>query len=209
MRGFFLAVATASLVSGTVYAGPPQTPKKPVTDEYHGVKVTDDYRWLEDWADPGVQKWSEAQNSYARSILDRLPAVEAIRKRVTDLRGAPQPDYGSLAFSGGMLFAMKNQPPRQQPLLVVLKPGGESGVDLSSEKVVVDPNQIDREGHTSMDFYVPSLDGRLVAVSMSEGGSESGTVSVFETATGKRLSDSVPRVNGGTAGGSVAWNSDG
>src|SRR5262249_35010280 len=65
------------------------------------------------------------------------------------------------------------------------------------------------KGTTTIDFYVPSLDGKRVAVSLSEGGSEEGTVYVYETATGKKLSDVIPRVNGGTAGGSVAWDAAG
>lgn len=70
-------------------------------------------------------------------------------------------------------------------------------------------NEMDPEGTTSIDFYVPSHDGKLVAVSLSEKGSEIGTVYIFEVATGNRLSDIIPRVNGPTAGGDVAWNIDG
>ena len=64
-------------------------------------------------------------------------------------------------------------------------------------------------GSTEIDFYVPSLDGKLVAVSLSQNGSEDGTAHVFEVATGKELSDSVPRVNFATAGGSLDRNRDG
>jgi hypothetical protein len=53
-------------------AQPPPTPKRPVTDTYHGVQVTDDYRWLEDFSDPAVRSWSEPQNAYARKYLDGL-----------------------------------------------------------------------------------------------------------------------------------------
>jgi prolyl oligopeptidase len=138
-------------------------------------------------------------------VLDSLPGVEAIRKRVAELRGAPTSDYASLVYRGGQLFALKTQPPKQQPMVVVMK----SADDVANERIVIDPNAIDAKGSTSIDFFVPSLDGKLVAVSLSEGGSESGTVHIFETATGKKLGDVIPRVNGGTAGGSVAWNGDG
>ncbi len=72
--------------------------------------------------------------------------------------------------------------------------------------MIVDPNVRNPKGTTAIDFYVPSPDGRLVAVSMSEGGTESGDVHVFETDTGRERPDQVQRVNGGTAGGSVAWS---
>src|SRR5215510_11092719 len=56
----------------------PQTPKKPVIDRYHGIAVTDDYQWLENWDDPAVRQWSDAQNRRARSVLDALPVREPI-----------------------------------------------------------------------------------------------------------------------------------
>jgi prolyl oligopeptidase len=68
---------------------------------------------------------------------------------------------------------------------------------------------IDPSGKTTIDFFVPSLDGSKVAVSMSKAGSENGTVYVFDSRNGERLPDEVPRVNGGTAGGGVAWNAAG
>jgi prolyl oligopeptidase len=68
---------------------------------------------------------------------------------------------------------------------------------------------VDSTGRTSIDFYVPSPDGKYVAVSLSKGGSESGDLNIYETVTGKHLADVIQRVNGGTAGGGVAWNADG
>jgi len=59
-----------------------------------------------------------------------------------------------------------------------------------------------------VDFYVPSLDGKLVAVALSENGSEDSAAHVFEVATGKELRDRVPRVNFATAGGSIEWKAD-
>ena len=104
----------------------------------------------------------------------------------------------------GVLFALKAQPPAEQPMLVTLK----SADQPDSERVVVDPNKLDPTGGTSMDFYVPSTDAKYVAVSLAKGGSESGDVHVYEVATGKEIGAPIPRVNGGTAGGSVAWNAD-
>jgi prolyl oligopeptidase len=183
----------------------PKTPEKPVTDEYHGTKVSDPYRWLENGADAEVKKWTEAQSRYARAFLDQLPGLDAIRKRLKDLNGATSPDYLSLQERGGKLFALKSQPPKNQPFLITLA----SADKPDTEQIIIDPNRLNPKGTTAIDFYVPSLDGRLVAVSLSEGGTEDGTVHVYEVATGKELMDVIPRVNGGTAGGSVAWNADG
>jgi prolyl oligopeptidase len=178
------------------------TQKKPVTDVYHGMKVVDDYRWLENVNDPAVRAWSDAQNGEARSYLDALPMRASIYERVKQLRSDPSPRYFALEYRHNVLFAIKRQPPKQQPFLVTLQSPDARG----SEHVVVDPNQLDAKGTTAIDFYVPSTDGKYVAVSMSHGGSESGDVYIYEVASGKPLPDVIPRVNGGTAGGGLAWN---
>ncbi len=167
--------------------------------------MIDDYRWLEDQNDPAVRQWVDEQNRYTRSIVDRIPAREQIHARLKELYRDTSPDYLNLRYCGGVLFALKWQPPKNQRFLVVL-----GSLDApSSERTIVDPNQLDSRGTTSIDFYVPSLDGRLVAISLSTGGSEEGTVHVYEVESGRELSDFVPRVNYPTGGGSVAWNGDG
>ena len=183
----------------------PKTPRRPVIDEYHGVKVVDDYRWLEDPNDPAVLQWVVEQNRYTRSVLDRIPVREQVHARLRKLYDDTSPDYLSLQYRQGVFFALKWAPPKNQRFLVTLR----TVDDASSERTVVDPNKLDPRGATSIDFYVPSLDGRLVAISLSRGGSEEGTVHVYEVATGRELTDFIPRVNYPTGGGSVAWNEDG
>ena len=84
-----------------------------------------------------------------------------------------------------------------------------SAEDLKSEKIVLDPNVLDSKGTTAIDWFVPSLDGKYVAVSLSKGGSEDGTLHFYETATGTALPDTIVHVQYPTAGGSAAWNADG
>ena len=175
-----------------------------MTDTYHGVTVIDSYRWLERDADPEVKAWSAAQNRYARAFLDAQPMRAALQSQLAKLYGSSSSLYTALRYRSGVLFALKSQPPKEQPLLVWMK----SADDPAAEKVVVDPNQIDAKGGTEIDFYEPSHNGKLVAVSLSQGGSESGDVHVYDASTGKPLADVVPHVNNGTAGGSVAWKQD-
>jgi prolyl oligopeptidase len=184
---------------------PTPTPKKSVRDTYHGVEVSEDYRWLEKADDPAVTKWTEEQNKYTRAVLDRSPALQPLRKRLKELMTAPAPGYTGLQLRGKTLFALKSQPPKEQPFLVTLPSADEP----DAAKVLLDPNALDAKGKTAIDFYVPSRDGSLVAVSLSEGGSEEGTLYVYETATGKKRADVIPRVQFPTAGGDVAWNADG
>ena len=182
----------------------PSTLKTPVTDEYHGVKVIDDYRWLEPASSPEVREWTAQQNAHARAFLDPLPMRAAIVESLNRLYKTESIAFNALAYRAGVLFAIETQPPKLQSFLVTLASPDDSG----SARAIVDPNMLDPSGSTSIDFYVPSLDGKLVAVSLSKGGSEEGSVSVFEVATGKKLPETIARVNGATAGGSVAWNGD-
>ncbi len=181
------------------------TPKKPAVQTYGSATFTDNYQWLENAGDPEVQAWVAEQNKATRTLLDAVPARAKIAERLTSILKAPRRGYFAVTERAGKIFAMKSAPPREQALLVVF----DSPSNAASERVVYDPNAADAKGATSIDFYVPSLDAKRVAISLSLHGSESGSVHVFDTATGKELGDVVPRVNFATAGGSVAWNAGG
>ncbi len=211
---FVLGLALAATLAAPAMAATGKAParekyppaaKHPVTDRYFHTTVQDDYRWMEDWSDSATKAWVQAENVYTRNILDNIPSRPEIRDRIAQLTEDIAPHYYGLRHRGETIFAMKDQPPNNQPMLVALT----SLDDLSSERVIVDPNRIDSTGATSIDFYEPSLDGTRVAVSLSRGGTESGDVHLYEVADGHELADVLPRVNGGTAGGDVAWTADG
>jgi len=197
--------AVALLLATTAFAAPPATPKKPVTDTHHGVNVVDDYRWLEDWDAKEVKAWSEAQNTHAREVLDKLPGADALRQKLTTIMAAKTTSHSSLAVRGGKVFALRRQPPKEQPFLVVL-PAADKPDDA---KVLLDPTELDKKGGTAIDWFVPSPDGKLVAVSLSKGGSEAGDVHLYDAETGKPTGEVIPRVNNGTAGGGLVWAADG
>ena len=205
MRKLTLLLTVAILISGCSKSKAPKTAIKPVTDEYHGTKVVDNYRWLEDWGDESVKLWSDTQNTYARGILDNLPSVEAIRARVKEINDATSISYSSLWWRENTLFAMKHDPAKEQPVLVSMRSVDEPG----TEKIILDLNELDPSGATSIDWFKPSPNGRLLAASLSIGGSESGDVHIYETGTGKKLDEIIERVNGGTAGGDMCWTPDG
>jgi prolyl oligopeptidase len=196
---------TVSCSRSSSLAGVPETRTSPVTDSYHSTEVVDDYRWLEDWDDPETQAWSSAQNELARSYLDQLPSVPEIRTRVTELMDLLPVRYNRLSWKAGRLFAIKTDPLMEQPILVVMS----SPDHPEEERVVLDPNQIDSAGTTSIDWFQASPDGSLVAVSLSVGGSEIGNVHFYEVDNGTPTDVVIPRVNGGTAGGDLCWTADG
>src|SRR4051812_44260700 len=180
------------------------TPRKPVTDIFHGVEVVDEYRWLEDESSEATRKWTAEQDARTRAYLEALPFRGAIRRRCEEILGVESTRYDGLSLGGSTYFALKTQPPHQQPFLVAL----DRLDDTAGERVLVDPNAVDDSGATTIDWYHPSPDGSRVAVSLSEHGTEDGTVYVHDVATGEIVDGPLPHVNSGTAGGSLAWRAD-
>lgn len=184
--------------------GPPIAAVRPVTDTYHGEEVVDPYQWLERPDDAAVRAWSDGQNAYARRILDAEPNRDAIRARIEQILTAPTRSHRNLVARGSKIFAIETRPPREQPMLVVM-----DSVDAPDDaRILVDPQALDAEGHTAIDWFEPSNNGRLVAVSLSQGGSERGDVHVYDVTSGEEVHETVAHVHNGTAGGDLAWLPD-
>jgi len=182
----------------------PQAPKRPISDVFHGVTVVDDYRWLEEDNAAEVKAWVAAQNALTRRYLDGIAQRADITRRISLLLGSRSATRSDMRYRGGRVFALKRAPPKNQPALVVLP----LSLDVSQERVILDPTRIDPSGRTTIDFFTPSFDGRLVAVSLSKDGSEDGTAYVYEVASGRRLPDAIARVTFPTGGGSIEWAAD-
>ena len=211
MRPFVPALAACALAltlfAVTAPAQPleyPEASRKPATDIYHGIQVAEDYRWLEDGRDPAVRDWSLKQLEVTRAYLDSVPSRPKLKARFAELYRTSPVRYSRFAQRGAF-FAMKRQPPKNQPMLVMMKAAG----DVASERILIDPNTLNAKGNTAIDWFEPSLDGRYVAVALSENGSEDGSAHVVDTRTGKHLADVVPRVQYPTGGGSIAWDAKG
>ncbi len=96
---------------------PPVAEIKPIIDMYHGTKVLDNYRWLEDGNSPETKKWVEGENAYTRGMLDRLAGRTAIHKRLTELLS-----IGSITppvIAGHHYFYTKREGMQNQPMLYV------------------------------------------------------------------------------------------
>jgi prolyl oligopeptidase len=206
-KAFFLGGLCVSLaLLGLVEArdtGAPPTRIAPVTDVYHGVSVEDPYRWLENGNDAEVLAWTSAQTRRTRAYLDALPYREALGARLMALTSQTSPSYADLKAGGARLFARYIDPAKQQPMLAVM------ASDASQPRVFLDPNAMDPTGGTAIDWYVPSLDGQRVAVSLSRGGSEDGDLHTFDVQSGKEIGEVIPHVQYPTAGGHAAWTEDG
>ena len=181
------------------------TARSPVTNSYHGVQVVEDYQWLEASTNAAVRDWTRQQNERTRAYFDKLPFYNGLSQALEELISEESASYALAFRRSDTIFALRNKPPAQQPVLVRLK----SVYPPALRKVVFDPNAWNTNGTTAMDWFVPSPDGRLVAISLSEKGSENGTLHLFETETGRSLPDIIPGVQYPTGGGSAAWNADG
>jgi len=201
------ASAAPSSVAPPVAAGPKKLPypaieERAVTGTYFGSQVKEPYPWLEDGKSPEVERITAAQNALTRSVLDAYPGRDKLKARVAELLGQKSREALDVKRGGQTYFVLVEEPPKQQPFLVARKGLAEG----DKAEPLVDPNVLDPSGKTTIDWYVPSRDGKWVAVSLSKGGSESGDVHVFDAKTGKEQGDVVVRAHGGTAGGSLAWN---
>lgn len=185
-------------------SSPVETKRIPVITTYHGIEVTEGYRWLEDAGSEETRAWTRAQHERAMAYLTALPSYEDIRRRAEEILKVESTSYTDLRRGGETSFVLKHQPPKQQPFLVTLT----DLADTATERVLIDPNDIDPSGATTIDWYDPSPDGSLVAVSLSSHGTEDGTLHLYDVATGHLVDVRIPRVNSGTAGGSMAWRGD-
>lgn len=182
----------------------PETRRGDTSDSYHGLSVADPYRWLEDWSDQEVKTWSASQNEATRRHLDALPGRDAIARRVEQVTVADTVNYFSGQRAGGKTWFMKYAPPKQQPVLVQLDADG----NLASERVIFDPEKADPSGSTSVEWYEVSPNGKSVAIALTLAGSEVADLHIFDTASGDRVDEIVPRVNVPTAGGDLSWDAD-
>ena len=129
-----------------------RAPRIPVTDTFHGIDVTEDYRWLEDASREETIAWTSAQQQRTRAYFDGIAWRDALRARVGQLLKGETTTYKRLDCGGSTFFALKMQTPRQQPFLVALTDLD----DRATERVVVDPAVLDPSGETAIDFFVPS-----------------------------------------------------
>jgi len=175
---------------------PPKAQAKPIVDLYHGTKVIDNYRWLEDGNSPETQRWVADEMAYTRALLDPLPGRDAIHKRLTELLS-----IGSITapvIAGKHYFYTKREGMQNQPVLYVRD--SLNGPD----RVLVDANQLAADGTIALDWFQPSDNGKYVAYGTSQSGSEMSTLHIVETKSGTILPDTIER----TRAASIAWLHD-
>ncbi|MGA8429171.1 MAG: prolyl oligopeptidase family serine peptidase [Candidatus Sulfotelmatobacter sp.] len=194
------ASSSSTSTASATAAGPPLAEARPATEMFHGTKVVDDYRWLEDGTNPETVKWVAAEMGYTRAVLDPLPGREAIHKRLTELLS-----IGSVTapvIAGKYYFYTRREGMQNQPALYVRE--GVEGKDNGKDRVLLDVNALAADGTIALDWFEPSNNGRYVAYGTSQSGSEMSTLHIIETKTGGALPDVIER----TRAASIAWLHD-
>ncbi|MCS1409670.1 MAG: Prolyl endopeptidase [Verrucomicrobia subdivision 3 bacterium] len=176
----------------------PETKKIDHTDGYHGVTVADPYRWLEDDVreSKAVKAWVEAQNKVTFGYLEKLPHREAIEKRLTELWNYEK--IGAPFKRGSWYYFWKNDGLQNQDVLYRQQ-------TLSSEpELVIDPNTWSQDGTVALGSASFSEDGRHMAYSIQDGGSDWRTWRIMEVDSRSVLDDELKWVKFS----SVSWTKD-
>ena len=179
--------------------------KVEVVDDYHGIKVTDPYRWLEDTNSPETGAWVESENKLTQAYLAQIPERVRIHKRLTELFNYERypalalEEYAGAFQAGGKHFFFRNNGLQNQYVLYVLdKPGAK-------ERVLLDPNLLRADGTAALTGLSVDHRGKLLAYGLAQAGSDWSEWHVRDIATGKDLSDIVQWAKFTFA----TWNHDG
>lgn len=161
---------------------PPFSAQRPVTDTFHGMPVTDPYRWLEDQNSPDTRAWIEDQTRYARTYLDMIPGRDRIRDRISEFLSVETHD--SVQKIQDRYFFRKRLPNQEQACIYM-----RDGAD-GDDQLLIDPSS--RGVHTAIKPLRVSPDNRLLLYEVKQGGERAGTFELLEIETRRRLPDVVP-----------------
>jgi prolyl oligopeptidase len=173
-----------ALVATMLIAGPPPTRTDNVKETLHGVEVVDAYRWLEDQNSAETRAWIETQNEYTRSILDKVPGRDTLRKRLTALMRL---DALTTPIERGGRYFLRRRAADQQQYLILMR-NGLNG----AERVLVDPHRLSADNTVSVRVADISEDGKLLAYRVQQGGKDETTVRFLQVDTGEHLRDELP-----------------
>jgi prolyl oligopeptidase len=161
----------------------PAAAREEVVDQYHGVKVADPYRWLEDPDAPRTREWIDGENALTKQYLAPIAAREQLRARITELWNYER--FGLPFERGGTWFFTKNDGLQNQSVVYAAS-------DLEGEaRVLLDPNKLSKDGTVALAGSAVSDDGRFLAYGLAEAGSDWNVWRVRDVASGSDLADTL------------------
>ncbi len=175
----------------------PVARKSDQVDDYHGIKVADPYRWLEDLDSDETRGWVEAENNLSFAFLEGIPARASIKDRLTKLWNYEK--YGVPFKEGGRYFYSRNSGLQNQSVVYTVN-------TLEGQpQLVLDPNTLSTDGTVAVSGMAVSDDGKLLAYGLSASGSDWQEWKVRDVETGKDLADDLKWVKFSGA----SWTPDG
>ena len=190
----FATFVTQQMLNSNTY---PTARKSDQVDDYHGVKVADPYRWLEELDSEETKAWVEAQNKLSFGYLAGIPVRNALKDRITKLWNYEK--YGVPFREGDRYFYFRNSGLQNQSVLYTV-----TGLDAQPQ-LVLDPNTLSADGTVAVSGTQVSPDGKLLAYSLSTSGSDWQEWKVRDVETGKDLADHLRWVKFS----GVSWTNDG
>jgi len=161
----------------------PETKKMDHIDDYHGIKVSDPYRWLEDNNSQETAEWVEAQNKVTDKYLSKISFRESLKKRLTDLWNYER--YSAPSKHGESYIFYKNDGLQEQSVVYI-----QNGLNGTPE-VFIDPNKLSNDGSISLAGLSFSKDDRYASYSISRGGSDWREIFVIDAATKQLTQDHI------------------
>jgi prolyl oligopeptidase len=174
----------------------PEAKKVDQIDDYHGIKVADPYRWLENSDSPDTKAWIEAQNKLTRAYLDKIPEREKIKRRLIELWNYEK--FSTPVKRGNKYFYLRNDGLQNQFVLYVTDSLKDTG------RVLLDPNQLSKDGTIALSGFSISDCGKFLAYGLSSGGSDWQEWRIRDVETGKDFPDVIKWVKFSGA----SWSKD-
>ena len=186
-RTLLLTGSTALLLcSQTMQRLPyPPAPKPDQTDDYHGTKIADPYRTLENADSAATQKWVEQENQLTASWLAKQPGREKLRAHLNDLWNFER--FADFHKAGPHYYYFRNSGLQNQSILYVT----DSVSATAQPRVLIDPNTYRADGTAALNGESISWNGKLMAYAVAQAGSDWNEWRVRDVATGKDLPDLV------------------
>ncbi|PZD77392.1 prolyl oligopeptidase family protein [Mesonia sp. K7] len=163
----------------------PETKKVDTIDTYFGTKVKDPYRWLEDDRSAETEAWVKAQNEVTFGYLDQIPYRDSIKNRLEEIWNYEK--IGAPYHEGDYTYFSKNEGIQDQSVIYRYKKGGNE----ADAEVFLDPNKFSDDGTTSLGGMSFSKNGKILAYSISEGGSDWRKVIVLDAETKEIIEDTL------------------
>ncbi len=162
----------------------PNARRLDLTENILGHPVSDPYRWLEDPASDESRAWLEAQDALLREHAAQLPGRTALAERIRELTGAGY--VSAPVWRGQRQFFLRRAADQEHPVLMTAAPG-------EPERALIDPMSLDPSGTTTLDYWQPDTEGRLLACQLSEGGDEEWALRVIDVVSGDLVDGPIDR----------------